>query len=88
MENTIDHGDEPARFPCIETDKAISRAQALLKHLQNNMPEIWMRDLGRDIQLNLEQARSSFHEVLNNNREERMRLIEAASTPTVKLPVR
>ena len=31
MENTIDHGDEPARFPCIETEKALSRAQGLTK---------------------------------------------------------
>ena len=83
MENTIDHGNEPARFPCIETEKALSRAQGLLKHLQDHLPEIWMRDQGKVIQLNLEIAREAFREVLQNNREERMRLIELASAPTV-----
>lgn len=83
MEDTIDHGNEPARFPCIETEKAISRAQGLLKHLQTHLPEIWMRDQGKDIQHNLEIAREAFREVLQNNREERMRLIELASAPAV-----
>lgn len=83
MNNEIDNADEPARFPCIETEQAIIRAQTLLKHLQNNLPEIWMRDDIKVIQLNLEQARESFKEVLTGNHEERMRLIELASSPTV-----
>ena len=77
MENEIDHGNEPPRFPCIETEKALSRAQGLMKALRKDLPEIWMRDLGKDIMDNLDIAREAFREVLQNNREERMRLIEA-----------
>ena len=88
MENTIDHGDEPARFPCIETEKALSRAQGLLQHLQSHLPEIWMRDLGKDITDNLDIARESFREVLQNNREERMRLIEARCDAEVRSSVK
>ena len=84
MENEIDHGAEPPRFPCIETEKAISRAQGLLKHLQNHLPEIWQRKLGKDILDNLDIARAAFREVLQNNREERERLIEAAASPQVR----
>lgn len=79
MEDTIDHGAEPARFPCIETEKALSRAQGLMKALRKDLPEIWMRDLGKDIIDNLDIAREAFGEVLQNNRDERMRLIEARS---------
>ena len=81
--NTTDHGNEPARFPCIETEKALSRAQGLLKHLQNNLPEIWMRDQAKVIQHNLEIARESFREVLQHNRDSRARLISLAATPEV-----
>jgi len=83
MENTIDHGNEPARFPCIETEKALSRAQGLMKALRKDLPEIWQRELGQDIIDSLDSAREAFHEVLQNNREERMRLIELASAPAV-----
>lgn len=83
MENTIDHGDEPARFPCIETEKALSRAQGLMKALKKDLPEIWQRELGQDIIDNLDIAREAFREVLQNNREERMRLIEATRDPKV-----
>ena len=76
MENEIDHANEPARFPCIETEKALSRAQGLTKALFKDLPEIWQRELGQDILDNLDIARESFREVLQNNREERMRLIE------------
>lgn len=79
----IDHGDEPGIYPCIETEKNITRAQLLLKHLQNNLPEIWMRDDAKVIQLNLELALESFREVLKNNREERNRLLEATRDPQV-----
>lgn len=80
MNQDKDTGNEPARFPCIETEKALSRAQGLLKHLQNHLPEIWMRDQGKDIQDNLDIARESFREVLQNNREERMRMIDQIAT--------
>ena len=83
MENTIDHGAEPPRFPCIETEKSLSRAQGLLQHLQGHLPEIWMRDIGKKIEAELNETRVTFHEVLENHREERMRLIEAASSPRV-----
>ena len=80
MNQDKDNGNEPARFPCIETEKALSRAQGLLKHLQNHLPEIWMRDQGKDIQDNLDIARESFREVLQNNRAERMRMIDQIAT--------
>lgn len=83
MEHNIDHGNEPANFPCIETERAISRATGLMQALKKDLPEIWQRDLAKDILSALDQSRSSFHQVLQNNREERMRLIELASTPTV-----
>lgn len=83
MENTIDQANEPARFPCIETEKALSRAQGLMKALRKDLPEIWQRELGQDVIDNLDIAREAFREVLQNNREERMRLIEAASSPRV-----
>ena len=80
----MDHGNEPPRFPCIETEKALSRAQGLLKHLQKHLPEIWMRDMSKDIQSSLDEARDSFHQVLQNNREERMRMIEQLSCASSK----
>jgi len=83
MENEIDHGTEPPRFPCIETEKALSRAQGLMKALRKDLPEIWQRELGQDIIDNLDIAREAFREVLQNNREERMRLIEATRDPKV-----
>jgi len=83
MENEIDHGAEPPRFPCIETEKALSRAQGLMKALRKNLPEIWQRELGQDIIDNLDIAREAFREVLQNNREERMRLIEVTRDPKV-----
>ena len=83
MENTIDHGNEPPRFPCIETDKALSRAQGLIKALNKDLPEIWQRELGRDIINNLDIAREAFKEVLQNNRDERMRLIGQVCSPRV-----
>ena len=85
MENTIDHGDEPPRFPCIETEKALSRAQGLMKALRKDLPEIWQRDLGKDIIDNLDIAREAFREVLQNNRAERMRLIEARCDSETRL---
>ena len=83
MENTLDHGAEPPRFPCIETEKALSRAQGLMKALKKDLPEIWQRELGQDIIDNLDIAREAFREVLQNNREERMRLIEVTRDPKV-----
>ena len=83
MENEIDHGAEPPRFPCIETEKAISRAQGLMKALRKNLPEIWQRELGQDIIDTLDIAREAFREELQNNREERMRLLEATRDPKV-----
>ena len=79
MTHETDHGNEPPRFPCIETEKALSRAQGLLNYLRKQLPEIWMRSQAKDIQHELEQARSSFHQVLQQNREERMRLIKLAA---------
>lgn len=83
MENTIDHGNEPPRFPCIETDKALSRAQGLMQALKKDLPEIWQRELGQDIINNLDTAREAFKEVLQNNRDERMRLIGQVCSPRV-----
>ena len=83
MEEEIEHGAEPARFPCIETEKALSRAQGLMKALKKDLPEIWQRELGQDIIDNLDIAREAFREVLKSNREERMRLIEVGSSPRV-----
>jgi hypothetical protein len=83
MEEEIEHGAEPARFPCIETEKALSRAQGLTKALFKDLPEIWQRELGQDILTNLDIAREAFREVLQSNREERMRLIELGTAPRV-----
>lgn len=83
MEKEIDHGAEPPRFPCIETEKALSRAQGLMMALQKDLPEIWQRELGQGIIDTLDEAREAFREVLRENRAERMRLIEAASSPRV-----
>lgn len=83
MENEIDHGAEPPRFPCIETEKALSRAQGLMMALQKDLPETRQRELGQGIIDTLDEAREAFREVLRENRAERMRLIEAASSPRV-----
>ena len=83
MEKEIDHGAEPARFPCIETEKALSRASGKVKALLEHVPEIWHRELVREIIVDLDSARDNFGEVLRDNRAERMRLIEAASSPRV-----
>ena len=80
----MDHGNEPPRFPCIETEKALSRAQGLMKALRKDLPEIWQRELGQDIIDNLDIAREAFREVLQNNREERMRMIEQLSCASSK----
>ena len=76
MNQDEDRGAEPDRYPCIETEKALSTAQGLLKHLQMHLPERWMQAQGKDIQDNLHVARESFREVLQNTREERRRMIE------------
>jgi len=76
MNQHEDRGAEPGQYPCIETEKALSRAQGLLKHLQMHLPESWMQAQGKDIQDNLHVARESFREVLQNMREERTRMIE------------
>jgi len=81
--NTTDHADEPARFPCIETERALSRAQGLMKALKKELPEIWQRDIAKDILGELSTARAGFKEVLQNNREERARLTELACDPRV-----
>ena len=83
MENTLDEGLEPPRFPCIETEKALSRASGKVKALLEHVPEIWHRELVREIITDLDTARDNFGEVLRNNRAERQRLIEIASSPAV-----
>jgi len=83
MENTLDEGLEPPRFPCIETEKALSRASGKVKALLEHVPEIWHRELVREIIEDLDTARDNFGEVLRNNRAERQRLIEIASSPAV-----
>ena len=83
MENTLDEGLEPPRFPCIETEKALSRASGKVKALLEHVPEIWHRELVREIIVDLDTARDNFGEVLRNNRAERQRLIEIASSPAV-----
>ena len=83
MENTLDEGLEPPRFPCIETEKALSRASGKVKALLEHVPEIWHRELVREIIIDLDTARDNFGEVLRNNRAERQRLIEIASSPAV-----
>lgn len=85
MENEIEHAAEPPRFPCIETEKALSRAQGLMKALRKDLPEIWQRDLGQDIIDNLDIAREAFRDVLQNNRDERMRLIQARCDSETRL---
>jgi hypothetical protein len=54
-----------------------------MKALRKDLPEIWQRELGQDIIDNLDIAREAFREVLQNNREERMRLLEATRDPRV-----
>lgn len=83
MEKQKDHGAEPPRFPCIETEQAISRAQGLMQHLNKGLPEIWQREVGQDIIELLDAAQTGFTQVLQNNREERMRLIEATTAPRI-----
>ena len=83
MEKEIDHGAEPARFPCIETEKALSRAEGKSKALLSHLPEIWHRDLLKEVMLEIRAAREEFHVVLNQQRDERMRLIEIVSSPRV-----
>lgn len=83
MENTLNEGLEPPRFPCIETEKALSRASGKVKALLEHVPEIWHRELVREIIEDLDTARDNFGEVLRNNRAERQRLIEIASSPAV-----
>ena len=83
MENTLDEGLEPPRFPCLETEKALSRASGKVKALLEHVPEIWHRELVREIIEDLDTARDNFGEVLRNNRAERQRLIEIASSPAV-----
>ena len=83
MQHDIEHGNEPARFPCIETERALSRAQGLMRALKKDLPEIWQRDMAKDILGEIGLARTGFSEVLRNNRDQRMRLIELASSPDV-----
>ena len=76
MDN-IDHGNEPARFPCIELEKHLSRIQGLTQFMINNPERRPHCDvILQQVHEAAEEARSSFREVLTNQREERMRLIE------------
>ncbi len=76
MENTIDHGDEPATYPSIEVERRLSTIEGLCAHLQKHLPEIWMREHVEDIHDAANSARGHFREFLNETRAERMRLIE------------
>ena len=80
MNQTPHNADPPggsaAGYTCIETEKALSRAQGLLKHLQNHLPAGWMQAQGKDIQDNLAIARESFREVLQNTRDTHQRQID------------
>jgi len=75
----MDHGNEPATYPSIEVERALSRAQGLLNYLQKELPEIWMRSQANDIQHELKQARSCFRDYMMDVSDERMRLIEQVS---------
>ena len=76
MENEIEHAVEPPRFPCIETEKALSRAEGKSKALLSHLPEIWHRDMLKEIMLDIRVAREEYRMVLNEQRAERARLIE------------
>ena len=54
-----------------------------MKALKKDLPEIWQRDIAKDILGELSTARAGFKEVLQNNREERARLTELACDPRV-----
>ena len=71
-----DHGNEPATYPSIETERSISGAQGLLKALTSQLPEIWQREQAAEIQSTLDNARGHFRDYLMDVSDERMRLIE------------
>jgi hypothetical protein len=55
----------------------------LIKQLKKQLPEIWQRDIAKDILGELTTARDGFKQTLQNNQQQRMRLIELASSPEV-----
>lgn len=76
MENTIDHGNEPASYPSIEVEKQLSKVEGLVTHLKKHLPEIWMREQAEEIHEAANSARGHFREFLQHTRDERMRMIE------------
>ena len=85
MENTIDHGDEPARFPCIEVEKKLSRVEGLVQFMINNPDRREHCDVVLEQVLEAaNEARGFFREFLQNTRAERIRLIEQFSCASSK----
>ena len=79
-QHTTDHGNEPAYFPSVDTERQISRIEGLVSFLINNCPDTAMRrDTLLDIQESAQQARRHFRDYLMHVSDERMRLIEQVS---------
>lgn len=80
MENTIDHGNEPARYPSIEVEKKLSRVEGLVKFMIDNPDKREYCDVVLDQVLEAaNEARDHFREFLDDTRAERMRMIEQLS---------
>ena len=80
------HGNEPAYFPSVETERQISRIEGLVQFILENQKEKLLQagdvtalDAIRDIQESAQQARRHFRDYLMNVSDERMRLIEQVS---------
>ena len=73
----MDHGNEPARYPSIEVEKFLSRAEGLVSYLIKYPDKRDSCDVVLEQVLEaVNEARGSFREFLTVTREERMRLIE------------
>ena len=80
MTHETDHGNEPARFPSIETEKMLSRAEGLVMFMIKHPDKRDSCDVVLEQVLEaVNEARGHFREFLNETRDERMRLIKLAT---------
>lgn len=77
MENTIDHGNEPASYPSIDVERKLSRVEGLVKYMIDNPDKREHCDVVLEQVLEAaNEARGHFREFLQITRAERIRMLE------------
>lgn len=68
------------KFPSIETDRMISRAQGLTQFLIETPDASTTADVLQRLSETLQEARKHFRDTLNEHREEKMKMIKSCAS--------